>query len=64
VRSLAAFRNRTAVDVLLELVARHDEPESVLRAAGSALGELADGRLVTEWDLRDLTGPAADEFFG
>jgi hypothetical protein len=52
-----------AVDALLELAGRRSEPESVLRRAGELLAELAGDGLVSNWDIRDLAGPAEDAFF-
>ncbi len=61
-RRLADFRRRDAVVALLELGSRPHEPDSILRAAGTSLARLLDHGLVSEWDVRDLTGPAADAF--
>lgn len=64
VRGLADLRSREAVEALLELGNRPDDAESILRAAGAGLASLqAHGVAVSEWDLRDLSGPAADSFF-
>jgi hypothetical protein len=50
-----------AKDAILQLCARHDEPELLLRAAGSALARLRGrGVDVTPFDLRDISPIAWD----
>jgi len=60
---LAALKTRDAADALIELGSRPDEPGPVLRAVGAALAGLLIDGLVSEWDIRDLSAPAADAFF-
>lgn len=58
------MNTRAAVEVLLELSARGDDTEAILREAGFGLATLqANGVEVTEWDLREMTGAARDAFF-
>jgi len=63
VEALAQLQSSGAVDALLELAGRRSEPESVLRRAGELLAGLADDGLVSQWDVRDLSDPAADGFY-
>jgi HEAT repeat protein len=64
IRSLVALNTREAVEALLELSARQDEAEPILREAGSGLATLqGNGVEVSEWDVRDLTQQAGDAFF-
>lgn len=63
IEALAGLGTREAAEALLELGARQDETESILRAAGTALAALqARGLMVSEWDVRDLARPAAEAF--
>lgn len=62
IRSLADLRTRDAAVALLELGSRPEEPDPILRAAGTALASLLLHGLVSEWDIRDLTRPAAEAF--
>jgi hypothetical protein len=64
VTELEEMRTRDAVEAIIELASRPDEPDSILRASGTALAGLLDFGLVSEWDTRDLAPPAADAFFG
>jgi len=58
------MNTREAAEVLLELMAREDETELVLREAGFGLATLqTNGVELTEWDVRDITGTAADAYF-
>lgn len=59
---LANVLNRDAAVALLQLASRPGEPDRILRSAGAALAELMAAGLVSEWDARDLTPPAADAF--
>jgi len=64
VAHLVELGTRDSVEVLLELCARPEEPEAILRAAGTGLAALnRSGVPVSEWDLGDLAGPAAEAFF-
>jgi hypothetical protein len=60
---LANVGTREAAEILLELGGRSDDLASILRAAGRALATLHEtGVPVSEWDIRDLTLPAAEAF--
>jgi hypothetical protein len=63
VRDLWQLRTREAAEVLVGLASRPDEPDPILKATGTALGDLAGDGLVSEWDTRDLAPPAEDAFF-
>lgn len=63
IAQLVELGTRGAAEALLELGAREGENEEVLRAAGAGLARLqASGTDVSEWDIRDLTLPAAETF--
>jgi hypothetical protein len=64
INSLTSHETRGSVEALLQIAERQDEPEAILRAAGTALGMLQDrGVEVSEWDLRNLGAVAGDAFF-
>ena len=64
IRGLGELQSPAALETLLEVGSRDEEPEAILSAVGSALVSLqANGVTVSEWDLRDLARPAADSFF-
>jgi hypothetical protein len=63
VEELLNLRTPAAVEALLELGGRHEQPDNVLRAAGAALAVLNDSGLVSQWDVRDLADPADDAFY-
>lgn len=65
IRRLVELETREAAEALLELElgARRPEIEAILRAAGTGLASLLEGGvIVSEWDIRDLTRPAAEAF--
>jgi hypothetical protein len=49
--------------VLLQIASEEAQPEAISRAAGAAPAGLLSDRLVSEWDVRNLTDPAAETFF-
>jgi len=62
IQKLANLQTREAAEVLLELGSTPGEADSILLAAGTALARLLVHGLVSEWDIRDLTRPAAQAF--
>ncbi len=63
IQRLAEQGTREAAEALLELGGRRDETELILRAAGTGLARLhMSGVTISEWDIRDLTRPAAEAF--
>jgi len=64
IANLARVHTRDAVDALLILAGRQEESDELLEGAGAVLAALAHGGVaVSEWDLRNLTTPAAKAFF-
>ena len=63
VQELSEFGTREAAEAILELGSRPGEVELLLRAAGAGLARIQASRVsVSEWDIRDLTAPAAEAF--
>jgi hypothetical protein len=59
IERLVALKTSEAAQVVVELGSSPDEREAIQRAAGAAIGDLVALRLVSEWDLRNLTQIAA-----
>jgi hypothetical protein len=52
-----------AVSTLLEVAGREEEPVEILKAAGIELARAVDaGASVSEFDMRDMSGPAYEGF--
>ena len=63
VRSLGVLNPSVGKVMLLELGARTAEPEELLTAVGRELARIDhDGIVISEFDVRDLTGAAYEAF--